>query len=410
MSTAGKIKLTLEPINDGQEGFMASTAPRLLFSGAFGAGKSVVLCAKGLQLSMTYPNNFGLICRKVRKTLAQTTLKTFLELVCPRELIQGYNKTDGLVTLQNGSEILFAGLDDPLKLGSLNLGWAGIDEAIETEEDDWKMIEGRLRKPDVLHQIFGATNPGPPAHYLYRKFYVNHEGEVYEASTFDNPELPADYLERVKEFEGTYYRRYVLGEWAGMEGLVYSAFDDRACLIPRFEIPERWLVHVGHDFGTANPAAVFYAQDPDTGHFYLFAEYKPGGGHGIYDHVQAFKETTRGMNVIRRVGGSPGEGEVREGYTAQGWPIAEPKHSKDRAYQIMKVQAMHRLNKVYVFNDCKEYLKEKLSFAYPKNGEDLGDRPEHEQRFHLMAAERYILSEFVPETLPEEDVSPVWRF
>jgi len=404
-----KVSLIYNPINKSQDDFVASNAPRALFSGAFGAGKSVALCTKALRLSLDYPKNFGLICRKVRATLSQTTLRTFLELVCPRELIADFNKTEGLVTLTNGSQILFGGLDDPLKLGSLNLGWCGIDEAIESNEEDWKMIEGRLRLPGVPHQIFAATNPGPPSHYLYRIFFQRKEGEVFQASSLENPELPEDYKVRLGQFDGTYYQRYVLGRWVGLEGLVYSAFNERVCLIPRFDIPKKWLIYTGHDFGLANPGALFYAQDPTTGNFYLFAEYAPGGGFGIYDHVQSFKRTTEGFNVIARVGGSHQEDEIRQGYTAQGWPITEPKYSNDRKYQIQKVQAMHRLNKVFIFQDLANYLREKLSFAYRKDGETIIDTIEDEARFHLMAAERYILSDFTPETV-ETNASQSWRY
>lgn len=405
------IHLNFEPINKTQNSFVNSVAPRVLFSGAFGAGKSVALCTKGLKLSLDYPGNFGLICRKVRATLTQTTLKTFLDLVCPRELIADYNKSEGLVTLTNGSQILFGGLDDPLKLGSLNLGWCGIDEAIETNEEDWKMIEGRLRLPDVQHQIFAATNPGPPSHYLYLMFFEQQRGEVFQASSLENPELPQDYKGRLAEFTGTYYQRYVLGRWVGMEGLVYSAFDERICVIPRFEIPVAWLVYSGHDFGLANPAALFYAEDSSTGNFYLFAEYLPGGGRGIYDHVEAFKSIVKDYAVIKRSGGSHQEEEIRQGYASQGWPISEPKYSKDKRYQIQKVQAMHRLNKIFVFSDLKEYLREKLSFAYEK-GQDgtFEEKIEDESKFHLMAAERYILSDFTPETVLAGQKETAWTF
>lgn len=415
------VKLIFNPINKQQDDFVNSTGPRSLFSGAFGAGKSVALCTKALKLSLDHPKNFGLICRKVRATLTQTTLKTFLDLVCPRELIADYNKTEGLVTLTNGSQTLFGGLDDPLKLGSLNLGYAGIDEAIESNEEDWKMLEGRLRLPGVPHQIFAVTNPGPPSHYLYRIFFQRKEGEVFQASSLENPELPEDYKARLGQFDGTYYQRYVLGRWVGLEGLVYSAFNERVCLIPRFEIPKTWLVYTGHDFGLANPGALFYGQDTATGNFYLFAEYMPGGGFGIHDHVQRFKKiillpgeegkpNPQTYNVIARVGGSHQEDEIRQGYTAQGWPISEPKHSQDRKYQIQKVQALHRLNKVFIFQDMANYLREKLSFAYRKDGETVIDTIEDEARFHLMAAERYILSDFTPETVLQQDTIPVWKY
>lgn len=407
--TTATVNLIFNPINRQQDGFLRSKATRLLFSGAFGAGKTVVLCAKGLQLSLDYPKNFGLICRKVRATLAQTTLKTFFDRVCPQELLADYNKSEGLVTFQNGSQILFGGLDDPLKLGSLELGWAGMDEAIETVEDDWKMLEGRLRLADVPHQIFAGTNPGPPSHYLYRMFFTEHRGEVYQAGSLENPELPEDYKIRLGEFTGGYYDRYVLGKWAGMEGLVYSVFDEKTCVIPRFEIPKNWLIYSGHDFGDANPAALFYAENPGTGELFAFAEYLPGADKGIYDHVQDFKQITQGHNVIKRVGGNHAEGQIRQGYTAQGWPINEPKYSQDVKYQRKKVIALHRLNKVFVFNDLVNYIREKQSMAYKKDGSTLTDEIDNEKRFHLLAAERYILSDFTPETVKIE-TSPVWKY
>ena len=397
------IEIRFNPVNEQQRLFLESTAPRVLFSVAFGAGKSVVLCAKALNLAMTYPKNFGYVCRKVRATIGLSTLKTFLDLVCPAELIKSYNKSEGLITLYNDSQILFGGLDDPLKLGSLGaggIGFVGIDEAIETTEDDWRMLEGRLRLPNVPHQIFAATNPGPPSHYLYNMFFREKQGEVFQASSFDNKALPKDYQERLNDYTGTYYQRYVLGNWAGLEGLVYSAFDDKTCLIPRFEIPKSWFIYSGHDFGMSNPAALFTAQDPGTGNFYHFAEYLPGAGRSIYDHVQEFKRITSGYNVIKRAGGNhTTEGEIRQGYTMQGWPIVEPKYSQEPKYQIQKVQAMHRLNKIYVFNDLSNYLREKFSFAYKKDNGTTLDIIDKESQFHLMSAERGILSDFAPETV-----------
>lgn len=392
-ATKAKVEIVWEPINASQGAFVASPAARCLFSGAFGAGKTIALCAKGLKLSLDYPKNYGLICRKVRATLGQTTLKTFLERVCPREPIADYNKSEGLVTLTNGSQILFGGLDDPLKLGSLELGWAGIDEAIETNQDDWQMLEGRLRLPGMPHQLFAATNPGPPSHYLYRMFWQEKKGEIYQSSSYDNPALPEDYKQRLSEFEGVYRDRYVLGLWKGLEGLVYSAFDDKICLIPRFEIDKSWPVYVGHDFGLVNPAALFYAGSPATGDFFAFAEYLPGIKMSYNDHVKAFKAITDGRNVLKRVGGNHQEEGERQAYTAQGWPISEPKHSLDKALQIKKVQGMHRLNKIYIFNDLANYVREKFSFVTKD------DKIVDEAKFHIMSCERGLLSDFTPETV-----------
>ena len=87
-------------------------------------------------------------------------------------------------------------------------------------------------------------------------------------------------------------------------GVIYHMFDEAVCVIDRFPIQKKWLVYSGHDFGPDNPAALFYAQDPDTGQFYLFNEYLPGAGVSVNDRVIAFKRLTEGLNVVKRVGGS----------------------------------------------------------------------------------------------------------
>ncbi len=182
-------------------------------------------------------------------------------------------------------------------------------------------------------------------------------------------------------------------------GLIYNMFNESICVVDRFPIPNSWLIYVGHDFGPDNPAALFIAQDPATGQFYYFAEYLPGSGKGIYDHVQDFKQITAGYNVIKRVGGNHAEGQIRQGYTAQGWAISEPKYSQDVKYQRLKVQALHKLNKIFIFNDLVNYHRELLSMAYKKDGSTLTDQIDNEAMFHCLACARYLLSDFTPETI-----------
>jgi len=240
-------------------------------------------------------------------------------------------------------------------------------------------------------------------------FYTEERGEVYHASALDNPTLPEDYKQRLAEFEGVYKERYVYGLWKGLEGLIYSSFDERVCLIPRFDIPKSWLVYAGHDFGPVNSDALFYAENPGTGELFAFAEYATAENRSIYDDVQAFKQITEGYTVIKRVGGSHQEEQVRQGYNAQGWVISEPKNN-DKMYQIRKVDGLHRLNKVFVFNDLTNYVREKLSFSFKKAGGELTEAIDNEARFHCMAAERYILSDFSPETIEVVEEMPVWRY
>ncbi len=192
-------------------------------------------------------------------------------------------------------------------------------------------------------------------------------------------------------------------------GVIYSAFNEPVCVIDRFPIPPNWHVYVGHDFGGANPAAMFYAVDPATGFIYAWHEYLPGAGRSTNEHVAQFKTLTQGMTVIKRAGGNQTtEDEIRQGYTAHGWPIVAPKLSRVEA-QIDKVIGLHQLNKIFAFRDLRHYLDQKRTFARKLDtANQITDQIDNEARYHLMAAERYVLSDFTPETVqPEASAAPV---
>lgn len=261
------------PCNDAQCGFMESTAGAVLYSGAFGAGKTRALNEKALFLSVKYPGNFGLICRKTFASLRHTTMRSFFKDACPPDWIEYINKSEHVVRLVGGSEIVFGGLDKPEKWGSAEFGFVAVDEAIEINWDDWTMLEGRLRLASVpFRQIFAATNPGAPSHFLHKRFFEQGYGEVFHAATADNPYLPDDYQRRLGDFKGRYRERYVLGKWVAFEGLVYDLFDPKVHVVDPFPISPDWKRLISIDFGYISPfVCQWWAISPDD-RMYLYRE------------------------------------------------------------------------------------------------------------------------------------------
>jgi predicted phage terminase large subunit-like protein len=216
--------------NDQQRAFFTSQVGEVLYSGAFGAGKSRILCEKAYALGMRYPGAPIGIFRKVAASLAATTKLTFLRDVVPAGQIVRSNKTEGWYELANGSRFWFLGLDPdpvtgiPSKVGSLDLAFAFVDEAVEVTEADWMMLLGRLRFPNVpFHQIGAATNPADPSHWLKRRFDApSTDRLMLHARTTDNRMLPLDYRERMAAFSGLYGARYVQGQWISVAGPLWN--------------------------------------------------------------------------------------------------------------------------------------------------------------------------------------------
>jgi len=226
--------------------------------------------------------------------------------------------------------------------------------------------------------------------------------------SIDRPGFPREAYEEMKRKLPTW--RFAMLYDARFEhpaGQIYGEFNEATCLVDRFEIPKTWLVYVGHDFGASNPAAVFFAQDPATGLFWAFQEYLPGPGRSVFQHVEEFKKITAGYQVIARLGGSHQEDEVRQAYTAQGWHIQEP-NNNDVETQILAVTGAHQQNKIKVFRDLVNYLDEKRTYSRKVGPDGVPtDEIEDKAKFHLMDAERYIISYFRPDTVEQNGAAMV---
>ena len=110
--------------------------------------------------------------------------------------------------------------------------------------------------------------------------------------------------------------------------------------------------------------------------------------------VAQLTRATMGHQVLMRRGGAHAEVGWRNNYTQHGWPIAEPTVNSVEV-GIERVGALHSANAILVFNNCKGYLDEKMSYSYKQDSAfGSSDDIENKSRFHYMDAERYILSGF----------------
>lgn len=217
-----------------QEAFFDTEVREVLYSGWMGAGKSRILCEKAWWIADNYPGCTVGVFRKVAASLPATTLRTFLrDVAAPRaDRIARRNLSENWWELDNGSRIYFLGLDPdpvtgvPSKIGSLDLAWAGVDEAVECTEGDWIMLLGRLRDPRVpFHQIAAATNPAHPKHWLLLRFLEADPARLLLRASA-NRFLPDDYQAILDSLpDSAIGRRLGKGEWAAAEGVIWRVLD-----------------------------------------------------------------------------------------------------------------------------------------------------------------------------------------
>ena len=228
----------------------------LVLKGGGGSGKSIFAGQKILERVTTEPNHRWLVCRKVAKTLRESCfqqLKDQAYELYPNEVkfIPRGKGSDMYILFENGSEIIFAGLDDVEKLKSIyNITGVWIEEASEITETDFNQLDIRLRTefPFYLQMIL-TFNPISIQHWLKRRCFDRYDPRVrtHESTYKDNRFLIPESRETLESFKDTdeyYYQVYCLGMW-GTSGR--TVFDGRAInrRLQELKTPESLsLIHI----------------------------------------------------------------------------------------------------------------------------------------------------------------------
>ena len=203
----------------------------LVLCGGGGSGKSIFAGRKVLERVTGEAGHRWLVCRKVARTLRDSC---FAQLVGQaREYYPGCGLTvmrgELRLRFQNGSEILFAGLDDPEKLKSIyDITGIWIEEASELEEGDFNQLDIRLRTefPFYLQMIL-SFNPVSATHWLKRRFFDSPDprATTHRSTYRDNRFLTPEAIKTLEAFRNTdpyYYQVYCLGEWGVTGRTVFS--------------------------------------------------------------------------------------------------------------------------------------------------------------------------------------------
>lgn len=144
------------------------------------------------------------------------------------------------------------------KLRGSSIKYVYGDEVADWNPEVFEILKSRLDKPYSCFD--GALNPQGPNHWL-KEFLDSEDLDIFvqKYTIFDNPFLPNEFVESLcKEYEGSvYYQRYILGEWALAEGLVYPMFRrDKHVATGPIKLHQGAKYFVTVDYGTVNPFAV----------------------------------------------------------------------------------------------------------------------------------------------------------
>lgn len=219
----------------------------LVLKGGGGSGKSVFAGRKVLERVITEPGHRWLVVRKVARTLRESCFAQLAGQISDHYPHAGakIGKTDMKISFPNGSEILFAGLDDPEKLKSIyNITGIWVEEASELLESDFNQLDIRLRTPFPYYlQMILTFNPVSINHWLRNRFWSRPDprARIHESTYKDNRFLPEEAIRTLESFKDTdeyYYMVYCLNQW-GVTGRTVFNRKGIAAQLERLAPPVR---------------------------------------------------------------------------------------------------------------------------------------------------------------------------
>ena len=331
------------------------------------------------------------------------------------------------VTMASGKkDNLSLGVIDQIKIkntfgGISTIGFKSCDQGREKfqgasldfvwfDEEPPKEIydECRMRVIDKKGDIFGTMTPLKGLTFIYEEIFLNkyNQSEVwYEFIEWaDNPYLSKAEIKLLTESMSESElnsRRY--GLFQSDTGPVYSEFDENVHVIEPFTIPVDWQDNISIDPGLKNPLSChFYAVDFDD-NVYVVAEHYERG-LSVEEHSEKIKALAdkigwhKGLNgkltaIIDSAANQrtlSGVKSVAELFYENGISV-NTSVNKDLFTGISRVKSYFKNNKLYIFKNCVNLIREIKAYRWGKEDVPIkkDDHSLDELRYYIMTRPKH---------------------
>lgn len=365
--------------------------------GGYGSSKSYHVAAKLIK-KLLEEKRKALVVREVFETIRESCydlLEEVADTMGVSDLLT-FTTSPMQVRFRNGSKIIFKGMDNPVKLKSLNgVSIVWIEECSEVKYAGFKEIIGRLRHPTLSNHIILSTNPVSKGNWCYKYFFQDKKahtfilddeelykkriivkGKIYyhHSTVDDNFFVPQDYIEQLDDLQShdpDLYRVARKGRFGVNGRLVFPQFEVHAdeAIKAVMKAVKNPLEKNGMDFGfvTSYNAVVRMLIDHDEKILYLYDEYysRDKTDPEIAKDIEKWKDI-----IIKADCAEP---KAIRYYKQRGFRMkACKKFQGSRAVYTKKVK---RFKRIVCSDRCQNIIDElqDLTFAVDKDGEILED-------------------------------------
>ena len=240
-------------------------------------------------------------------------------------------------------------------------------------------------------RVWFSCNPSGPEHWFYKEWIckAREKRALHLRFTMeDNPGLSPEARQRYERmFQGTFYRRYVLGEWVAAEGLIYDFFDRSTMPEPPEEPFRRWRISC--DYGTRNPASFGLWGEKDSVWYrvreYYYDAREQGRQKTDGEYAQELKKLAGGR-CIETVIVDPSAASFIETLRREGWSVQK---ADNRVLEgIRRTATALKTGRIVICRGCEDAAREFGLYRWEDSGEGDQVRKEHD---HAMDDIRYFV-------------------
>lgn len=242
----------------------------VIAEGAIRAGKTIIMGLSFILWSMQKSSDINYaICGKTVASTRRNIIEPLIEMLKQRKFKVIDRKTEGkLIVIKNNNKntyYIFGGKDEGSAslIQGITLGGVLFDEVALMPRS---FVEQAMARCSVNGSKYWFNcNPEGPQHWFYVEHILKWKERKYIRIHFcleDNPSLSKERIDNYKSlYTGIFYKRFILGEWAFANGIVYDMVTDenfyynsnRKSVVPIKIIENDIKPYYGVDFGTANP-------------------------------------------------------------------------------------------------------------------------------------------------------------
>ena len=375
----------------------------IIADGSVRAGKTVIMSFSYVRWAMMNFDgvNFGMAGKTIG-SLRRNVIRDLKRMLISEHYHVKDNQSENMLTVsKNGKTnyfFLFGGTNEASQdlVQGITLGGFFFDEVALMPESFVAQATSRLSVEGS--KAWFNCNPDSPYHWFKLQWIDQLAKKNAIRIHFlmkDNPLLSEETLRRYDSmYSGVFYLRYILGQWAMADGLVYDNFDREKMVvdIPKEPVWEKQWISI--DYGTQN-ATVFKLWSLFKGTWYNNAEYYYSGRETgrqktdeqyIDDLEDFFFEHDLSRKNVKLIV-DPSAASFKKALRNRGFGVVNANNNVLDGVRFMMTQM--NLGKMKWTEASQHTLKEFGSYMWDKKAADRGEDAVVKEHDHCLDADRY---------------------